>query len=272
MKKTHLKMILTVLVALIQGASSAQELKRPENYLLVWSDEFNKDGLPDPTKWVHDTHRNKQGWYNNELQYYAAPRAENAVVKNGVLKITARKEALREVHDWGGQRYTSARLITKGLGEWTYGFFEVRAKLPCGQGTWPAIWTVGAAGRWPEDGELDIMEHMGRIPQRLSSAVHVKAGHGGQAVSGASQSGDACQKFHLYQMHWTVDGVSFGVDGKAHLRFPKMVGGNDIWPFDANQFLILNLAIGGDLGGAVDDRIFPLSLEIDYVRVYQKLK
>lgn len=272
MKKTHLKMILTLLFALIQGTSFAQELKRPESYRLVWSDEFNKDGLPDPTKWVNDTHRNKQGWYNNELQYYAAPRAENALVNKGVLKIIARKEALREMPDWGGQSYTSSRLITKGLGEWTYGFFEVRAKLPCGQGTWPAIWTVGATGRWPEDGELDIMEHMGRTPQRLSSAVHVKAGHGGQAVSGASQSLDACQKFHLYQMHWTADGVSFGVDGKAHLRFPKMAGGVDIWPFDASQFLILNLAIGGDLGGAVDDRIFPLALEIDYVRVYQQHK
>ena len=269
MKNIYARIFACCMCVILQSTCFAQDLKRPDSYRLVWSDEFDKNGLPNPANWIHDSNRNKLGWYNNELQYYSAPRVENAVVKNGILIITARKETMKQALDWGGQNYTSARLISKGLGDWTYGFFEVRAKMPCGKGTWPAIWTLGSGGRWPEDGELDIMEHMGHTPQRISSAVHVKAGHGGQAVSGASQIFDACQKFHLYQMHWTAGGVTFGVDGKAHLRFPKMSGGSDIWPFDSDQFLILNLAIGGDLGGKVDDRIFPLSLEVDYVRVYQ---
>ena len=247
----------------------AQPLQVPPQYRLVWADEFQTPGLPDPAKWHHDTVRNKEGWYNNEMQYYSAPRLANAEVKDGRLILRAQKESMSSAPDWGGQRYTSARLITRGLADWTYGFFEISAKMPCGKGTWPAIWTLGAAGRWPDDGELDIMEHMGRDPERVSSAVHVAMGHAGQAFSGSVALPDACQKFHRYQMHWTPDGVTFGVDGQAHMRYPKTDAGRRGWPFDAPQFLILNLAIGGDLGGPVDDSIFPVAMEVDYVRVYQ---
>ncbi len=239
----------------------------PAGYRLVWADEFDRDGLPDPARWTHDTGRNKDGWYNNERQYYSAPRAENAVVKGGKLVITARKESLRSAPDWGGQPYTSARLITRGKADWTYGFFEVRAKMPCGKGTWPAIWTLGSGGRWPDDGELDILEHMGREPDRVSSAVHVAAG---QAVGGAARLPTACSAFHDYQLHWTPDGVSFGVDGFVHVRYPRMDGGARVWPFDKPQFMVLNVAIGGDLGGPVDDAIFPVAMEIEHVRVYQR--
>jgi beta-glucanase (GH16 family) len=243
----------------------------PPGYRLVWADEFDRDGLPDPSRWVWDTARNAVGWHNNELQYYARERAENAVVRKGRLVITARRQTLREAPDWGGQAYTSARLITRGLAEWTYGFFEVRARMPCGRGTWPAIWTLGSGGRWPDDGELDILEHMGRTPRQVSSAVHVRAGHAGQSVTGTRPLSTACTRFHRYQMHWTPDGVSFGVDGFTHLRYPRLSSGSDVWPFDAPQFLLLNLAVGGDLGGSVDDRIFPVSMEIDHVRVWQKV-
>lgn len=245
-------------------------MKPPADYRLVWADEFDRDGLPDPARWMWDTVRNAEGWYNNERQYYARDRPENAVVRDGRLVITARLEALRNARDWGGQAYTSARLLTRGRAEWTYGFFEVRARMPCGAGTWPAIWTLGSGGRWPDDGELDILEHMGRKPGQVSSAVHVRAAHDGQAVVGMRPLATACTQFHRYQMHWTPDGVTFGVDGFAHLRYPKMSSGRDAWPFDAPQFLILNLAIGGDLGGAVDDTIFPVSMEIDHVRVWQR--
>ncbi len=242
----------------------------PEGYRLVWSDEFERDGAPDPAKWVHDTVRNREGWFNHERQYYARASDDNAQVRNGKLLITARRETPRDAPDWGGQHYTSARLNTRGKAEWTYGFFEVSARLPCGRGTWPAIWMLGSGGRWPDDGEFDIMEHMGRNPAQVSSAVHVAAGHGGQNIGGAFPLPDACTAFHRYQLHWTPEGASFGVDGFVYFRYPKLDTGPRAWPFDRPQFLLLNLAIGGDLGGEVDDAIFPVTMEIDYVRVYQR--
>lgn len=250
----------------------AESFKIPDHYRLVWADEFDTAGLPDANKWVYDTERNAVGWHNHELQYYSGPRLANARITDGRLIIQAHKESLTTASDWGGQRYTSTRLITRGKAQWTYGFFEIRAKMPCGRGTWPAIWTLGSGGRWPDDGELDILEHLGQDPGRTTSAVHVAAGHGGQAFSGATLVPDACQAFHRYQMHWTPDGVSFGVDGHAHMRYPKTDMGRRAWPFDAPQYMILNLAIGGDLGGPVDDRIFPVAMEVDYVRVYQAPK
>lgn len=242
----------------------------PSGYALVWSDEFNTDGLPDPSRWVHETGRNKEGWYNNEKQYYSAPRLENARVRDGVLTITARKEARSDQADWGGQAYSSTRLATLGKHNWTYGFFDIRAKLPCGKGTWPAIWMLGTEGIWPAMGELDIMEWVGSNPNRMFSTVHTTSGSGGNGKGGDRQITDACNTFHNYQMHWTAQAVSFSVDGKVHFTYANPGTGKAAWPFDAPQFLILNIAIGGDLGGAVDDSIFPVVMDVDYVRVYQK--
>lgn len=250
----------------------AEPFAVPTNYKLVWADEFDVSGVPDARKWSYNTDRNKVGWHNHELQYYSAQRAENAVVKDGFLLITARKEKLSAEGDWGGQRYTSARLTTQGRAEWTYGFFEVRAKMPCGKGTWPAIWTLGNKDKWPDSGELDIMEHVGSDPARISSAVHTLAGHGSQVVYGATRITDACSEFHRYQMHWTADAVTFGVDGFAHLNYPRLNVDSRAWPFNRPQYLLLNVAIGGDLGGEVDDGIFPVAMQVDYVRVYQAIK
>jgi beta-glucanase (GH16 family) len=252
-----------------KAAPSAAALAVPAGYHLVWADEFERDGLPDPAKWAYDTGMNKAGWHNRELQYYSGPRAENTRVQGGRLVITARKESLSAAPDWGGQRYTSTRLITQGKGEWTYGFFEVRAKLPCGKGTWPAIWMLNSDLVWPAGGELDIMEHIGREPGRVFSSVHTAAGHGGNPAGGGRQVPDACTAFHDYQMHWTADTVRFGIDGVMHFEYKNLRTGPDRWPFDKPQFLILNIAVGGDLGGAVDDTAFPVSMEIDHVRVYR---
>jgi hypothetical protein len=172
----------------------------PGGYELVWADEFDGEGLPDPEKWAWDTHANSIGWYNNELQYYAAERPENARVEDGRLIITARKESLRERADWGGQGYTSARLITKGKAEWTYGFFEVRAKLPCGAGSWPAIWTLGATQSWPDGGEIDIMEHVGSTPADVFGTIHNRSTAGTFGNGGSIKVEDACEAFHDYQM------------------------------------------------------------------------
>ena len=241
----------------------------PAHYRLAWADEFDVDGLPDATRWAYDTDRNRLGWYNNELQYYSAARYENTVVTGGMLRITARLESLSSAADWGGQRYTSARLITRGKAAWTYGFFEVRAKLPCGRGTWPAIWTLGTGGVWPDDGEIDIMEQVGSNPTRVFGTVHTRAGSGGASTGAATQVSDACTAFHNYQLHWTANEIAIGVDGVVYFRYANPGTGRDRWPFNAPQYLLLNIAIGGVLGGTVDNNIFPVRMDIEHVRVWQ---
>ncbi len=247
---------------------SAATANVPAGYVLVWSDEFALDGLPDASHWDYDTDRNKAGWYNNELQYYARDRAANAVAAGGRLIVTARKESLSSAADWGGQPYTSARLVTRGKAAWTYGYFDVRARLPCGQGTWPAIWTLGTGGVWPNDGEIDLMEQVGSNPSRVFGTVHTLQS-GGSGTGAAVQLADACTAFHDYQMTWTADDIRLAIDGVEYYRYVNPKTGAATWPFDAPQYLLLNVAIGGTLGGPVDDRIFPVTMEVEYVRVYQ---
>ncbi len=241
----------------------------PAHYRLVWADEFDVAGLPDATRWAYDTERNRLGWYNNELQYYSGPRLDNARVSGGRLLITARRESLSTAPDWGGQRYTSTRLITRGKAAWTYGFFEIRAKLPCGRGTWPAIWMLGTGGVWPDDGEIDIMEQVGSNASRVFGTVHTQGGSGGAGRGAATQVADACTAFHDYQLHWTADEIAIGVDGVVYFRYPNPRSGRRFWPFDAPQYLLLNIAIGGVLGGTVDDSIFPVTMEVEHVRIWQ---
>jgi beta-glucanase (GH16 family) len=264
-----------------QAAAALPAVEAPavgalDGWSLVWSDEFEKEGLPDPSKWDYDTGRNKVGWYNNELQYYARDRPENARIEGGRLLITARKESLTTVPDYGGQQYTSARMLTRGKAAWTYGFFEVRAKLPCGRGTWPAIWMLGSKGVWPDDGEIDIMEQTGQNKGEVLGTIHTRAynyfnGFLGPGQGAKVELADACTTFHNYQLTWDADRIVIGVDGNNYSTFtnPK-TGEYAAWPFDQPQYLLLNLAIGGDLGGAVDNNILPTQLEIDYVRVYQR--
>ena len=269
-------LLLAALLHLPCGAARAQPaaapaaLAVPAGYTLVWADDFSVPGPPDPAKWSYDTERNKAGWHNHELQYYSAERAENADVRDGRLVLTARKESRSSAADWGRQRYTSARLLTRGKAEWTYGFFEIRAKLACGKGTWPAIWMLGSQSGWPAGGELDIAEHIGHQPGRVFSTVHTAAGSGAKGAGAAIQLADVCGSFHDYQMHWTRQSIRFGVDGVTHFEYTNPGTGPARWPFDAPQFLILNIAIGGDLGGRVDDAIFPVHMEVDHVRIYQR--
>ncbi|MBC3873558.1 glycoside hydrolase family 16 protein [Undibacterium sp. LX15W] len=244
----------------------------PTNWKLVWADEFDRSGLPDASKWMFDTERNKAGWYNNEAQYYAKDRLENSMVENGLLTITARKEQLSAAPDFGGQAYTSARLLTRGKASWTYGYFEIRAKLPCGLGTWPAIWTLGSKGVWPDDGEIDIMEHVGKNKGKILGSAYSAFYNWPSGTGNTKETvvNDACDAFHIYQLFWNQEQVAIGVDNKYYFQFINPKNGDyKKWPFDQPQYLILNLAIGGDLGGTVDDSIFPSKFEIDYVRVYQ---
>ena len=171
-------------------------------------------GLPDATKWSYDIERNSAGWFNNELQYYGNARVENSRVENGMLVITARREDLSTagLPDWSGQRYSSARLVTRDKASWTYGFIEVRAKLPCGVGTWPAIWTLSMPPQtgWPDDGEIDIMEHVGFDPGVVHGTVHTGAYNHtrGNQRSATTNVADACNEFHRYQMTWSASRIT----------------------------------------------------------------
>lgn len=244
---------------------------------LVWSDEFDTNGLPNPSKWTYDTDRNRAGWYNNEKQYYASHRLENSRIENGRLILTARKERLTSASDFGGQNYTSARLVTRGLASWTYGFFEIRAKMPCGRGTWPAIWTLGVGGpngmKWPDDGEIDIMEHVGSKPSEVAATVHTAKYNWNGGIPPTTRTAavlDACTAFHNYQLTWTADKISIGIDDRIYFEYLNPKNGDlRTWPFDRPQYLLLNIAIGGDLGGPVDDSIFPVEMQIEHVRVYR---
>ncbi len=244
----------------------------PAGYALTWSDEFSVDGLPDSAAWSYDTGRNTSGWYNNEKQYYSAGRSENARVESGHLVIEARKEDLSSAADWGGQHYTSARMLSKKT--WTYGYSEIRAWIPCPKGSWPAIWQLPAAPHttWPADGEIDIMEAIGNNPGKIYQTIH----DGDYNGAAGTQKGiihdvaDACGAWHLYQATWTKDYVKLGIDGRNYLRYNNDGSGSyNEWPFVNPQFMILNIAVGGDLGGAVDDASFPWQMLVDYVRVYQ---
>jgi beta-glucanase (GH16 family) len=267
--------MLTALALL--AAAPAAPLAPPPGYALVWHDEFAKAGLPDNSRWAYDTAFNKAGWHNDEKQYYAARRKQNARVEDGHLIVEARRdgESLRGKADHGGQAYSSARLVTKGRAAWTYGYFEVRAKLPCSRGTWPAIWTLAARDpmRWPDDGEIDIMEHVGHEPNVVHQSVHTAAFNHvlGTHKTAQRMVAEACGAFHLYQLHWTAGSIRMGVDGEEVFRFDKLSNKRAEWPFDGPQYLILNIAVGGMWGGAkgVDDTAFPQRMEVDYVRVWQ---
>lgn len=249
---------------------------RLAGWTLAWSDEFSTDGLPDATRWDYDTERNAVGWFNNELQYYARDRAENARVESGRLIITARKETLSGAPDHGGQWYTSARLVTRGKASWTYGFMEVRAKTPCSRGTWPAIWMLGTGGRWPEDGEIDLMEQTGWDKTRVLGTVHTRAynyfnGSLGVGRGASTVLANACTAFNRYQLTWTPDRIQIGVNDSVYMVFDNPKDGDRTrWPFDQPQYLILNVAMGGDLGGPVDASFTTDQMEVDYVRVYRR--
>lgn len=244
----------------------------PAGYKLVWADEFDIDGLPNPAKWSYDTEANKTGWYNNEKQYYAKARLENSKVEAGKLIITARKEKLSSETDYGGQSYTSARLISLGKADWTYGFMEVRAKLPCGVGTWPAIWMLGSNDDpYPLNGEIDIMEQVGMLPTKIYGTIHNQSTAGTNGNGGETTINDACAVFHNYQLTWTPEKLVIAVDGVPYHTYLNDGKGKNSWPYDNPQYFLLNLAIGGDMAGPkIDDSIFPARFEIEYVRVYQK--
>lgn len=252
-----------------------QSAKGPDtgnnDWKLVWKDEFSNTGLPDSSRWNFDTRGNSYGWGNNELQWYTGKNTKNAMVSDGTLKITARREPT------SGKAYSSARLTTKSKGDWQYGKIEVRAKLPSGRGTWPAIWMLPSEnnyGGWPKSGEIDIMEHVGYNPGVVHSTVHTGAYNHvkGTQVGKPTEVITAMNEFHIYTTEWDENEIRSYVDGKLYFTFKNEHKTSEEWPFDKPFHLILNVAIGGGWGGqkGVDDTIFPTTMEVDYVRVFQR--
>jgi beta-glucanase (GH16 family) len=234
---------------------------------LVWYDEFNGTGLPDPSKWTAEV--GGGGWGNNELQYYTKDSLSNARQENGNLVITLKKQSM------GSNNYTSARLITRDKATWTYGRFEIRAKLPKGLGTWPAIWMLSANSPlvWPDDGEIDIMEHVGYDPGVVHATVHTKSyNHVLGTQKGATTTvNDFSDNFHVYKLEWSNNKMTFYVDDTSYFVFADNGSGYAAWPFYRPFFMILNIAYGGNWGGlqGVDDSKLPQQMLVDYVRVYQ---
>ncbi len=234
------------------------------NYL-VWQDEFDYRGEPNPDKWGYDT--GGHGWGNQELQTYTNSRV-NSFVEDGKLTI----KALKTNGSW-----TSARLVTKGKGDWLHGRIEVKAKLPSGKGTWPAIWmlpTDWAYGGWPSSGEIDIMEHVGYEMGKVHGTIHTEAyNHSiGTQKGGSVEVENVASQFHVYAIDWTEDEIIWYMDGEEYYRFKNPDKTYKEWPFDKRFHLILNIAIGGTWGGAqgIDPDLKEAAMEIDYVRVYKK--
>jgi beta-glucanase (GH16 family) len=263
----RLSLIITILSLHSFGLFAQQSNKNP-HLKLVWQDEFNTGKGPDTTKWKYDIGNGQGGWGNNELQYYTN-EASNARIENGKLIIEARKENKQ------GQKYTSARLLTQGKAKWTYGQFEIRAKLPKGMGTWPAIWMLGdniIKDGWPLCGEIDIMEEVWKEPNVINWSAHSKMLNWPKGTQKTNKAlvENVTDTFHVYRLDWTKAYLKFYVDDKLYYTVENDGRGIDYYPFTAPQFLILNLAIGGNMpGSVVDDSILPVKMEVDYVRVYQ---
>ena len=245
---------------------------------LVWADEFDTNGAIDAAKWHHQTQLPQGGsWYNGEVQHYTN-RIENSSVNNGFLDITAIKESFTDQGQT--KQYTSARLNSKFA--FTYGRVDVRAKLPFGDGTWPAIWTLGkninedggywdnqyGTVGWPACGKLDIMEHGLHPTNQVSVAIHTPSSYGSTVNTSIQTLADVANNFHVYSMNWSPDQITFLIDGVGFYTYNPAVKNDDTWPFYLEQYLLLNIAMGGN-GGAIDPNFSQSSMVIDYVRVYQ---
>ena len=267
-------------ITVTQAAAAQPAYNAPDGYSLVWHDEFdgnygyapNENGVSrpelNPEDWTHE--EQNSGWVNHELQNYVNHKTpEGQLVtelKNGTLRITARKE--------NGKIY-SGRVYAKQKSGWTYGYIEASIKLPKGKGTWPAFWMMPVNFKsWPADGEIDIMEEVGYHPDYVSSSLHANAHvHSNHTqVTHEMKCPGAEGEFHTYAILWTAKNITTYVDGQVQLSYDNRGLGRDDWPYDDPFYVILNLAWGGDWGGAmgVDESALPCTMEVDYVRVFQK--
>lgn len=249
----------------------------PEFNTLIWSDEFNGNGAVNPENWFHQTQLPTGGnWFGGLIQHYTN-REDNSNLKNGLLNLVAKKE----IFDDQGEikQYTSARLNSKFA--FTYGRVEVRAKLPTGIGTWPAIWMLSknidedgaywdnqgyGTTNWPACGEIDILEHWGKNPNYVQSAVHNTSSYGDKVENiGGQNVENVSDQFHIYSMEWTDEKIVFRVDGAEHYVYNPSIKNSDTWPYDSDQYILFNIAVEPN----IDSAFVESSMEIDYIRIYQ---
>ncbi|MGB0375659.1 MAG: glycoside hydrolase family 16 protein [Flavobacteriaceae bacterium] len=260
---------LTLLFQGVQFLNMPMVEEKTKSYThLIWSDEFNQDGAPTLEKWSYelgDGCPNLCGWGNQESQFYTN-RPDNVRVRNGFLELTAKREVYQ------GANFTSARIKTQGKFEFTYGRVEVRAKLPQGKGVWPAIWMLGANINqvgWPSCGEIDIMEYVGNQPDVIHGSIHNDSSHGNTVNTRKLQTTNLTQEFHIYEVIWQEDKIVFQMDGNQFYTYQPGNKSPRNWPFDKDQYLLINLAMGGGFGGAIDPTFESGTLQVDYIRVYQ---
>ena len=241
--------------------------KAPVKWELVWEDNFDVSGLPDKKIWSYE-----EGYIrNNEAQYYTKDRLENARIEDGTLVIEARMD------NWNSHKITAASINTYGKKSMLFGRIEVKAKLPTGGGTWPAIWMLGDSHnegtRWPACGEIDIMENVGYEPDVIHANIHTKAYN---HVKGTNKGNKITiekpyENFNVYAVEWFEDHMDFYLNDSLYFSFKNEGTGNDVWPFDKPHYLLINFAVGGGWGGqkGIDEKIFPQKYYIDYVKVYK---
>ena len=245
-------------------------------YTLIWNDEFDGSGAIDPSKWFHQTQLpNGNSWFNNELQHYTN-RLDNSYVSDGTLKIVAKKETYTDQGQT--KEYTSARLNSKYA--FTYGKVEIKAKLPEGVGTWPAIWMLGqnisepgaywqtqgyGTTSWPHCGEIDIMEHWGANQNYVQSALHTPSSYGATINHGGQYISNATTQFNVYTLEWTSEQMIFSVNGYVHYTYNPDIQNSETWPFDSPQYLLMNIAIEPSIASSFTET----EMELDYVRVYE---
>lgn len=260
------KLFLSIVIALFFNSLFAQT-----KWVKVWSEEFNTGSTPNPEIWRYDV--GNSGWGNQELQYYTANRKENSRIENGNLVIETKKET------YNGSNYTSARLKTMGTGDWKYGKFEIKAKIPQGRGVWPAIWllpTENIYGNWPKSGEIDIMEYVGYEPNTIYATIHTENYNHelGTQIGTEKRVEKPFNEFHIYGLEWFEDSLVFLFDNERFYKIEKNSDNPANWPFDQNFHLIINTAVGGTWGGAqgIDTSIFPQQMLVDYIRVYKNVE
>ncbi len=266
-----MRTISCLLIIYVLTSCNASKAPAENAWTLSWSDEFNYTGLPDSSKWDYDT--GGHGWGNNELQYYTDSDIRNVEVNNGTLKLRALREKT------GDKDYSSARMVTRGKADFTYGKIEINAKLPAGRGLWPALWMLGnniETVDWPECGEIDIMEHVGYEKDSIFGTIHTKAYNhviGTQKMKKIFIK-DPYGSFHRYTLEWTPEHMKFFLDDTLFNEITNEKKSTAEWPFDSPFYLLMNIAVGGNLGGqhGVDSTVFPATMEVDYVRVYKQTK
>lgn len=251
-----------------------------QGYKLVWADNFNISGNPDPENWNYET-----GFVRNLEEQIYTKRKKNIRVKKGNLEIIALREKFRNRNydpniknyriNTPNSDYTSASINTKDKFEFRYGRVEIRAKVPKGQGLWPAIWMLGANFDeidYPKAGEIDIMEHVGKEPENIHATVHYSANTGIQSDGGTQIIPDLSEDYHVYSVSWSPEKIEFLVDNSVFHSFNIEEAGKENNPFRKPFYLIINLALGGNWAGKLDPEIFPQKFLIDYVRVYKKVE